>query len=383
MKLGALRRVKYDFSTEAFINNINLLSGAKVPKIAHPDTLSYLLKKVSSKDISAIRAKMIARLIRMRSLEQDRLLDTYYVIAVDATGHINFGHTRHCPRCITTTINDKRIYYHPVAEAKLISPRGLALSVETEFIENKKGYRKEDCEARAFYRLLKRLKERFPQLKICLSLDALYAKKQVFELCKRYDWKYVITFKEGSMSAVYTEAMAIKTLQKENRDKYEKDNVRQEYAWATEIEYESYKLNVLECMEFKRGGKKPKRYMWLTNVGITHKNFKEIGNNGGRLRWKIENEGFNMQKNGGYKLEHVYSSHGTALKNFYLILQIAHFISQLMEKGSLLKERIKKVFGGIRNFARRLLEGLRTKPLAPERLQDILSASFQIRFDSS
>lgn len=383
LKLGALKRIKYDFSTEAFIENMNLLAGADKEKIAHPDTLTYLAKKISPENISLIRTKMIARLIRMRCLERDRLLNTYYVIAIDATGYINFGYTRHCPKCITRTINGKTIYSHPVVEAKLISPRGLALSVETEFIENRKGSRVEDCEARAFYRLLKRLKKKFPQLKICLSLDALYAKKQVFELCKGYGWKYIITFKEGSMSSVYTEAMAIKSLQKENRGTCEKGGVKQKYAWATDIEYETHKLNVLECIEFKKNSIKGKRYLWLTNIEITQKNFKKIGNNGGRLRWKIENEGFNIQKNGGYGLEHIYSSHGTALKNFYLLLQIAHIINQLMEKGSLLRDRIKKVFGGIRNFTRRLLEGLRTKCIGPERLQSILSIPFQIRFDSS
>lgn len=42
---------------------------------------------------------------------------------------------------------------------------------------------------------------------------------------------------------------------------------------------------------------------------------------GGRLRWKIENEGFNIQKNLGYELEHKYSRVSfVALKNYYQIL---------------------------------------------------------------
>ena len=80
-----------------------------------------------------------------------------------------------------------------------------------------------------------------------------------------------------------------------------------------------------------------------------------------RLRWKIENEGFNIQKNRGYNLEHPYSSDEVAMKNFYLILQIAHIISQLMEEGSLLKDKIEKVFGSITNVFCQLLEDLRTK----------------------
>jgi hypothetical protein len=44
----------------------------------------------------------------------------------------------------------------------------------------------------------------------------------------------------------------------------------------------------------------------------------------------------NMQKTGGYNLEHPYSHHDNASKNYYFLLQIAHIFNQLMEKGSLL-----------------------------------------------
>ena len=47
-------------------------------------------------------------------------------------------------------------------------------------------------------------------------------------------------------------------------------------------------------------------------------------NRGARLRWEIENEGFN--------LEHAYSTKNRRIKNYYLLLQIAHLILQLMEK---------------------------------------------------
>jgi hypothetical protein len=383
LKLGALRQIKHEFRTPDFIRNIDMLSGADIGNIAHPDTLTYLLKKISTEDIDAIRKKMIDRLIRMRCIEQDKLLYKYYVVAVDATGHIDFGHIRHCPRCLSSLQNGKVRYYHPVVEAKLVSPRGFALSIETEFIENEEGALVEDCELRAAYRLLKRLKKKFPQLEICLSLDALYANQQIFDICRSLGWKYVITFKEGSMPAVYIEAMAIKELQKENRALYENNEVIQHYAWATDIEYQTHTVHVLECVEVKHGETKKKRYVWLTNINISYDNVKEIATNAGRLRWKIENEGFNMQKNGGYRLEHIYSSHVTAMKNFYLLLQIAHFISQLMEKGSLLKERITRTMGGIRTFTRRLLEGLRSRSFTSERIQHILSTACQIRFNSS
>jgi hypothetical protein len=383
LKLAARRQIKYEFNTKPFINNLNLLADTRLERISHPDTLSYLMKKIPPKEISRLKTKMINRLIRMKCLEQDRLLGRYYIIAIDLTGHASFGNTRHCKRCMSKELGSKHIYYHPVLEAKLISPRGMALSVDTEFVDNKLGHIKQNCELRAFYKLAERLKKVFPQLNICLLLDALYANQQTFEICRKNDWKYVVTFKKGSMPSTYVEAMTIKSLQKENRAKYEENEIKQHYAWATEIEHEGHKTNVLECVEFNKKHVNGKRYLWLTNLDVTNNNVKEIGNNGGRLRWKIENEGFNTQKNGGYGLEHIYSRNPAAMKNFYLLLQIAHIINQLMEKGSLLKERIKKVFGGIRNFTRRLLEELRTIALAPEKFRHILSAPCQIRFNSS
>ena len=79
----------------------------------------------------------------------------------------------------------------------------------------------------------------------------------------------------------------------------------------------------------------------------------------GRGRWKIENEGFNIQKNGGFNLEHAYSTGDWQIKNFYVLLQIAHLLLQLIGRGSLLTREAQKLFGSLRGMARRLLESIR------------------------
>ncbi len=48
-----------------------------------------------------------------------------------------------------------------------------------------------------------------------------------------------------------------------------------------------------------------------------------------RTRWKIENEGFNFQKNNILHIAHSFSSVGHAGQNYYLLAQIAHTIIQL------------------------------------------------------
>ncbi|MCM1232797.1 MAG: hypothetical protein NC489_21940 [Ruminococcus flavefaciens] len=45
-----------------------------------------------------------------------------------------------------------------------------------------------------------------------------------------------------------------------------------------------------------------------------------------RGRWKIENEGFNNQKNGIYDIGHLNSRNGNVMKKHYLLTQIVDII---------------------------------------------------------
>jgi len=324
---------------------------------------------------------MIARLIRMKCLKAFRLLGKYYMVAVDGTGHLVFK-DRHCPYCLTKEKDGKIIYYyHKVLEAKIVTETGLALSVETEFIENNPMDTKQDCELKAFYRMIKRLKKKFPQLNICILLDSLYAADPVIEILDEFGWKYITTFKEGSMPDTYKEFNLLKKLCPENTALIKDENITQHFSWVNDISYRGPVFDVLQCNESKPGSKgkiENTKFVWITNLKVTGDNFKKIAK-GGRLRWKIENEGFNIQKNRGYNLEHPYSSDEVAMKNFYLILQIAHIISQLMEEGSLLKDKIEKVFGSITNVFCQLLEDLRTKFIG---LEFVNFKPIQIRLSS-
>ena len=86
----------------------------------------------------------------------------------------------------------------------------------------------------------------------------------------------------------------------------------------------------------------------------------------GRVRFKIENQGFNIQKNSGLNLEHAYSIGVDTMKSFYYLLQIAHLFTQMFEMGSLLRNLARRygstpvgLFGSLKNLAQRLLECFR------------------------
>lgn len=380
-KIGSRRQINYEFGSDEMRRNIQSLARQEIERVPHDTTLEYFLAGLSPGELSEILRKMINRLIRKRCLEKYRFAG-YYLIAGDGSGHLRFNR-KHCEHCLRQEKDGKVLYYyHPVVEAKLVLHNGMALSIGTEFMENPNGeVTVQDSELKSFRRLAERLKKEFPQLRICFLLDSLYANKPVIDLLSRNGWKYIITFKEGSMPAVYEEYQSLKKESRQNRGTYEGGGVERKYSWASDVMYfkDAPGINVLECVETK--GETKKKFVWLTNFEVDKNNFNKLGETG-RLRWKIENEGFNVQKNGGYELEHPYSEHIVALKNFYLLLQIAHIINQLMEKGSLLSGEVKKVFGSIRNLARRLLESLRTTVYEPAQIQLIESSKFQIRLES-
>lgn len=79
-----------------------------------------------------------------------------------------------------------------------------------------------------------------------------------------------------------------------------------------------------------KGEVKKTTFQWITNIKITQKNALKIVK-AGRLRWKIENEGFNRQKNWQTDITHVCSRNEQALKNHDLMHQISDFMKQLYE----------------------------------------------------
>lgn len=374
-KLGARRQMRFQFKTEALIHNLNVWCETLCKTMLDPDTLAYLLKKLPPKVLEGLRHAMIYWLLRRKCFQKDRLLEQYYRIAIDGSGHLVFKE-RHCEHCLTQTQGNQTLYYHPALEAKLVTPSGLALSVGTEFLENlQESPDKQDCERKGFVRLAKQLKKDFPQLRICLLLDSLYVCQEVLDLCRDYDWRYIITFKEGSAPAVFGEYERLKRMGAQAYTT-KKGWVQQTFWWVNQVEFGKHRVNVLECQEMdpKEG---ERHFVWITDLVIQPDTYAEVGNQGGRLRWKIENEGFNIQKNNGYEMEHVYCENEQAAKNFYLLLQIAHLLAQLMEKG-LLAKRVP-VLGGLRNVARFLLEELRNVSYDVEQLNRYLAQRIQIR----
>jgi len=357
--------------------NLNRLADTRQTTLPVHDTLDHFIGHVRQAGWEQLRRRCVGRLLRMKALDAARLLG-HPVLLLDATGLLCF-HRRHCPHCLTQRHGQQMLYFHHVLEAKLLGPGGVVVSLDSEFIDNAdaadtKGKSaeqiKQDCELKAVQRLLPRIKKDYPQLQFVLALDNLYACGTLFALAQELGWSFVVTFKEGRTPALWREYQALRPACPENTLRRAWDDRMQEFRWVNRLAYEDsegrqWQLNALECTEQPvEGG--PHYFAWLTGLPVGKKTVEDIAQKGGRYRWKIENEGFNRQKNSGLNLEHVYSTDPENWKVYYLLLQIAFMLMQLLERGSLLRRWAAeagrpfwKLFGSLKNVARRLLDSVR------------------------
>ncbi len=375
-KRGSRNSMNNDRKDKDFRSNYAKLFGMNLP---HMDTVNDFFEQLLPEELEKFKVSMIQELIKKKVLHKWRTFDKYFVVAIDGTGVMSFN-KKHCDKCLTRTCNSgKQIWFHNVLEAKLVLPNGLSLSLATEWIENEKqDYDKQDCELKAFGRLSKKLKKHFPRLPICIVGDGLYPNKTVFEICEQNNWEYIITLKDGNLASVWKEAKSLMPLQKENKLEITTIKKAQEektkHQWVTEINYKNHILNFIKTEQ------KNKKYVFVTSLKTTKNTVARISFSG-RLRWKIENEGFNDQKNGGYELKHKYSEVSLmATKNYYQALQIAHMINQLVVLGQKLKSYFRKKMT-IKHLWAELIAFLKYGSIDGDYLQGLLEKRIQIRLE--
>ena len=344
-------------------------------RLPHQDSVKDVLCKLPDGDLEEVKMNCMSNLFEQKWLREYRLLNKYYLVAIDATGVVSFDE-RHCEHCLTKKSKTGKItYFHYVLEAKLVTPDGHAFSLATEWIENPAGdFEKQDCERKAFIRLSEKLKKQYPRLPVCILADGLYPYEKAFKICEENGWKFIFVLQDDSLKTVQEELTLTRirkpTVEFHNYTAKKGWCIKQEYRYQTSIEYhKKYALNWVQCIENKskiiqREANIPipqpviSCFEYVTNIQPDKENVRAIAY-GGRLRWKIENEGFNSQKCSDYELEHKYCrSSYNGLKNYYTLLQVAHAINQLIEKGKLItailkdrqKETLKNIWNKLKHY---------------------------------
>ena len=240
---------------------------------------------------------------------------------------------------------------------------------------------KEDCELKSFQRLSQRLKQEFPKLPLCLVADALYCCQAVVVACQLFDWKYVLTLKEGRQPTTWDETIKLLPFNRTNRLRHllgpgGKEGL-QDFRWVEHVRLGEHQTHVILQGEITT---EPTAtlYAYITNFSnLTPQRVAVVVNRGGRERHLIEDT-FNTQKNNGIGLEHVFCANANASKNYYTLMQVAQILWILTCRGCLQRLYDWARRATEQGLARAVWEGLRTCRLPAD-----LPPLGQLRFSSA
>ena len=400
-QLGSLRRLDVNRRCQVFVENFRALllatAGTELEaqataelasfRVCSTDNLNVVLEQVEPLELERVAARCTRRLNDAKVLRHLKH-DDQLVVAVDGLELHSYSE-RHCEHCLTRDLSDGRTqYYHYVLAAKVVTPIGLILPVAFEFVENPAGrFDKQDCEIKAFHRLARRIRKLFGKTRLLVVGDGLYAQEPVLEVCERYHWSYLITLRDGQLPTLqdeiararagrpvrnalghYTVRATVGKAQTDSAD----GTTHTEIEWITPLRYHRQTLHLVCLTEVTQHTGKRYHNVWITDLKPTRQNAQALANTG-RLRWKIENEGINTQKHGGYEAEHKYGIKGNTWKNHYLILQIAQVLNDLVRLGDLpakltgdLRSTFAAIYQSMQWFTTCLVESLRTHRLRPE-----------------
>ena len=341
----SMNKIGRDFNSDIVITNINNILKTNYIELPHKDTLINIISEIKFEELEKIQTNIIRTLIRSKMLDKYRYNGLFHVV-IDGTGlystRVNLGEQAITKVYNKGEENEYTLYSYYALEAKLVCGN-MTFSLATEFVENEtytdkdgntyKKFDKQDCELKASYRLLEKIKKRFPKLPIIIGGDALYIGKPFLKLCDKYKFEYIIRYKEDSASTIKKDFdnfnIVDENYKYQNGIIYGEPDENKHYYTVNVISYDEEQIDE-ETTEIII-----KNFSYITSLEIQNNNKENIILLG-RRRWKIENKGFKEQKSDILNIRHIYTKNCNGTKNIYLLIQFAHTILNLLNYGNIL-----------------------------------------------
>ena len=292
--ISSMRKTSQKFNTDVVIQNIWEICSEEmtIDEIPYWETINKYLEKLNPSELQDVICRLVYRLLRSRVFEAARIRDKYWQVIIDGT-QICSSRKELDEKSLYRVHNkgtekEYTEYYYYILEAKIVLHSDVLVSIMTEFVENTDGkeVEKQDCERKACYRLIERLKKEFPRLKICLCADSLYACENFFMKCHEKRWHYILRYKQGSIPTIAAEYKKLREIEKNLREE-NFQNGRCWYDFVMGIDYNGYKINIVEYAEerhikWKKGDKKGtvtdvrSEFLFLTDLPVRKKTWQHL-----------------------------------------------------------------------------------------------------------
>jgi hypothetical protein len=262
-------------------------------------------------------------------------LDGYYLMALDGTEHFSSRQV-HCSGCLEKRHRDDKVtYHHQMLGAAIVCPgRKEVIPLMPEPIFKQDGESKNDCERNALRRFLPKFRQDHPHLRVLATLDALYANAPVIRDLRAALVPWIIRVKPDGNSFLFEQVgkLAERGLTEEFEG-VDSDGVFRRYQLARNVPLNEsnpdVRVDFLDVWE-PDGRDRWRRFTFILDplLGLCPQQ-AERWMQGGRSRWKIENETFNTLKNQGYHFEHNY---GHGHQNLSVVLAMLMMLAFLVDQ---------------------------------------------------
>ena len=339
-------------------SNCETLFGlSKIPTDNH---IRDMLDPASPDLLYPVFSDVIEQLERTEGgLDVFRRLGGHTLIALDGTEH-HCSRNIHCPQCSSRLRGKGEVeYYHAMLGATLVAPgHDKVIPLEPEFIVPQDGAEKQDCENRAAKRWLAAHSQRYAKLNPIYLADDLFSRQPLCEAVLATGGHFIFVCKPSSHPLIDEYITGIDLPVFEQTVRRGKQRAVHRYRWLCEVPLrtgaDALIVNWFEIEIIDAAGKTTYRNSFVTDLPVGLDNVVELAACG-RARWKIENETFNVLKNGGYNLEHNFGHGKQNLATVLVTLNLLAFaIHTICDIGDKLWRAARQKLGPRYNFFQKL-----------------------------
>ena len=318
-------------------NDANLKAVFGIGQIPCDTQMRTILDGANPEHLRPLFADVFRPLQRGKALERFEFYAGCYLLSLDGTGYFS-SQKIHCSSCLEK-VNQKTgevTYEHQMLAAVIVHPDlKEVIPLAPEPIQKQDGSTKNDCERNAARRLLRKIRQQHPHLKLIVVEDGLSSNGPHVRDLMEYDMDFILGVKPGDHVYLFEQVEAARQQGRLASFSWREGKVRAEVSWVHCVPLnesnQDLKVGFLEYSEYDNEGKRVKHFTWITDLHITGRNAK-LFVRAGRSRWKVENETFNTLKNQGYHYEHNYG-HGEQNLSvvFAMLMMLAFLVDQTQQ----------------------------------------------------
>src|SRR5256712_1528584 len=299
------------FDKERTEGNLHRVYG--IERVPCDTAMGEMLDPVEPASLRPLFTDIFRALQRGKALEEMVFVEGHYLLALDGTGYFS-SQQIHCASCLEMHPRPGTVTcHHQMLSAALVHPdKREVIPLMPEPIIKQDGADKNDCERNAAKRLIAKLRQHHPHLKVIVTEDSLSSNAPHIEVLQDHHLHYILGVKEGDHAYLFEHVAAaeragrVRSYDREDT----KTGLRHRFRFIRDVPLNEangeLRVNFLECWEWNRD--QVQHFSWVMDLRVNKGTVYQLMR-GGRARWRIENETFNTLKNQGYHFEHNYG-HG-------------------------------------------------------------------------